>query len=88
MVGGGEHTQDTAKITTANVYSGALIYNHAAVSGDATVIRVYDGATLVLDGNTKTKTITDVTLYPGSRMIPSKPDGVNIIITTLTDLRR
>lgn len=84
MLGGGEHTQDTAAIITANVYSGALIYNHTA----GTTIRVYDGGTLILDGNTKTKTITNVWLYPGARMIPSKVDGVNILITNLYDLRR
>lgn len=84
----GEHTQDVAKITNADVFAGVLVYNHAAVGGDATVIRVWDGATLVLDANSNAKTITTVHLYPGAKMIPSKPDGINIIITNLFDLRR
>jgi len=85
---GGEHTQDIAKILLAELFGGTLIYNHAAVSGDAVVIKVWDGATLVLDANSNAKTLTTVYLYPGARMIPSKPDGINIIITNLFDLRR
>lgn len=85
---GGEHTQDIAKAVNCDVIGGTLIYNHAAGGGDAVVITVWDGATLVLDANSNAKTITTVTLLPGARMIPSKVDGVNIIITTLNDLRR
>jgi hypothetical protein len=84
----GEHTQELAKIITVDLLGGILIYNHAAISGDATVIRVWDGATLVLDANSLKKTVTTVHLYPGAKMIPSRPDGVNIIITNLLDLRR
>lgn len=84
----GEHTQDTAKITQADVFGGTLIYNHSAVGGDGTIITVWDGGTLVLDADSNAKTISTVILYPGSRMIPSKVDGVNLVITSLNDLRR
>jgi hypothetical protein len=85
---GGEHTQDTVKITRADVFSGTLIYSHAAISGDATLITVWDGATLVLDADSFAKTITTIYLYPGARMSPSKLDGINLIVTNLFDLRR
>jgi len=85
---GGEHTQDTAKIVNGDVFFGTLIYNHAAVTGDATVLKIGDGGTLVLDANSKLKRLTTVWLFPGSRIIPSRPDGITHIIDNLYDLRR
>ena len=85
---GGEHTQDTAKVVYANIIGGSFIYNHLAVSGDGTTLVIWDGATLVLDAISRLKTITNVYLLPGSRMIPNRADGINVIITNFFDYRR
>lgn len=85
---GGEHTQDTAKIVNGDVVAGTLFYNHQAVSGDATVLRVWNGGILVFDRNSRFKEVTTVELYPGAKMYPSKPDGVSLIITNFNDYRR
>jgi len=72
---GAKHTQDTAAITTAEVYGTLLVNYGAGLAGTtvATTIRMYKGSTVNLFGDgTKAglaKTVTTIVKHPDSTLI-------------------
>jgi hypothetical protein len=77
----GELTQDTAAITTLEIYGGGkVIYNHSA----ATTVKVYEGGILDLMQTSEQKAITTLWRYPGS--VVHMDDSLHTVTTTY-DLR-
>lgn len=82
---GGQVTKTTAKITTADVYGGTLFYEHTAISGDGTTIRVHPGAMLHIWTDAYPKTITNLVAHPGSIIVASEHTKLHVF-TNKTDL--
>lgn len=60
--------QDTAKITTGDIFGGVLEYNHRVVGGDAIALRMH-GGTLDLTQTADEKTISTLETHDGSTLI-------------------
>lgn len=78
IVAGGVAYKEDTKATTVDVMAGTLFYDHQAIAGDATVIRVWPGAMLHLWNNSFVKTITQLILMPGSTIVANEHPKLHI----------
>ena len=80
---GGTVIKDDAKAVNVELFGGTLFYDHAAVSGDGTTIRVHRGATLHLWRNAVQKIIPNVILLPGSIIVFSPHTKLHNILNLI-----
>lgn len=71
-ISGGVFVKNTNPCVNLDLLGGICYYDHEAVGGDATVIRVHRGAMLHLWRNAVLKTLSTVILMPGSTIVFSE----------------
>lgn len=83
---GGVAIKEDKPATNIDLFGGLLFYDHQAIGGDGTTIRVHRGATLHLWHNALQKTISNLILMPGSIIVASEHAKVHTFTNTPIDL--